>query len=391
MPTNDNLQNIELLNSCPRQGPDPSDFNSRVKLSVGQNWIDFGTDNAFLEKLVELFENSPTHGAIINKKTNYTAGESLVVENEETERQLAKLNSEKGLFRLIKAAARDYHLFGGFCLQVIFYRNRRAIKDILYHDFTQVRRGFSPDTEGLTKEEIREGKRKQGVWITQNWQRKYRYRPQFYELFNQKMLTGEMEIPTEPVFLYFYKDTPGREWYPLPDYHAGISAIFSEIEAQSFIFHQFKNSFNPSGILRLPNRGDASTQQQTKQQLQEDLQGSVNVGRLISVFEDDEVEWIPISDTMRMDGLLEIQDRNQRMIITAHEITSPALVGLPSGPSLGGDGTTIDAAAQEFYNMTILPAQTQIFETIDLLLKHSDIDYQIEIIESYLYIKNKNE
>lgn len=374
---------IELFNLHKRTGLELHDFDSRVQLSPTSDYIEFGGDNLFPEKLVYLYENSPTQSSIINKKTKYAAGKRVVTNDPINRKRVSHVNNGRGLHSLIKNLQKDYQIHNGFCIQVLFYKNLRKIKDIIYQDFTQVRRGFSPETND-------DGTKDQGVWITPSWERRWQYLPKYYDYFREEFLTGELPIPDKPVFLYFYEDQPAREWYPLPKYNSAIQAIFSEIEGQSYIYHQFKNSFNPSGVLKLPTLPSAEGQEKVKRQIRDDMQGTENAGRIFATFgdKDEQIEWIPFSNTVDHSGVLDLQERNQRMIITAHELSSPTLVGLPGGASLGGDGGTIESAAREFYNMQILPDRETVLNEINKLVINMRDPFQYDIEESYLYEQN---
>lgn len=366
-----------------------TDFDGIIKKYPDKPWIYWGLDNLVPEKLVYLYENSPTNKSIIDKKTDYTTGGALL--NTPDELETEDIDYGKGFYNFLYKLTRDYFLYGGFCIQVVFYKHQRRIKKLIYQDFASVRNGFS-----RTKNE--EGLYDQGVWISDDWpgvsgflEQTYRaeHQPEFYRKFNPKMLTGEMEIPDQPVFLYFFENAPAREWYPQPDYNAGLSAIFSEIEAQNYIRNSYENGFNPGGILRLPDQPTPEQKEEILKDAELNMKGTENTSRTFIVWgsPDEVIEYTPFQNTMDHSGVLELQDRNQRYIITAHKLTSPVLVGLPSGPSLGGDGTTIEAAAREFFQQTIRPARTKIFTQIQKLLKGMGIVYEIEVEESYEYIK----
>lgn len=393
MSTENKTFDIKLFNNNYKTNDyEIDDFDSRVKYDKTNGWVKFGDDNLYPQKLVYLYENSPTHSAIIDKKTNYTAAPLIIPDElENVKKQLEKLYDGKGLQALLNRITKDYYMFGAFCLQVIFYRNRKKIKDIIYQDVSAVRRGFD-------KDENEQGLYDQGVYISQNWRKSNseEAKPQFFKLFNYSMLDfdDDTKPPTEPVFLYHYNDNVGREWYPLPAYQSGLMNIFSEIESSKYIYHQFKNSFNPSGMLRLPHIADEQRQRHIKNKIQEEMQGTENSGKILAVFDDGEntVEWIPFSESFNHTGIIELQERNQRMIVTAHHLPSAELVGIPTaGASLGGNSNMLVQSAKEFYTQTIKPQQKMIFDVIDKLLAGMGIDYKVQTNDNYVYLTDNNE
>lgn len=368
------------------------DFNTYNRLQPGRNYVTYGFDNLLPERIIELKEDSPTHAAILNKKAKYTAGSKLNLEkaSEGFKAWQKKINNGKGLYNLLYRLALDLHLFGGFCTQVVPLAFSDKVDNIIYQDFSKVRRGFTKEDNGEVYE--------QQLLISPMWRKEYEFTPKrvdFYHGDKQFPQKGNDngEIENVPAFLYHYVDSPGREWYPLPDWWAGYKNIATEVESNNYVYNQMKNSFNPSGFLNVPEGLTPDEQKKFKKQINEGLKGTDNAGQVITIFTEDgaKVTWTPLKDTLKQDGVLDIQERNQRMILTAHSVSSPLLVGLPSGPTLGSDAGTIKEAAKEFFNQVIQPYQTMLFDGINKLIRDAGFDYEIEVINDYVYLNEDNE
>lgn len=388
-----NKLNIKFYNHCHYKGDAKTtwqDVDSSLRVNHTYNFIEFGDDNLYPQKLLYLYENAPTHAAILKKKTSYLAAPLVNLGNDKLK---YVINNHRGLQDLLTAAAMDYSIHNAFCLQIVFYKGRREIADIIYQDVSEVRRGTRPLKDGTNMQE-------QGVYLSMNW-RYYageaKYNPKFYKLFDWKMLTGEdgVEVPDEPVFLYVYKPSPGRDWYPLASYQAGIKSIITEIEAVNFSQKSYENGFNPSGILQIPSELDQLGQAELERKIEDELTGTDNANRVMVVqgTGEDVVTWTPFNESPDYSGFLDMKKENQDLIVTAHELPSGELIGNSIGTaSLGGDANKLAVAAKEYYNRTIKPQRTFIYDTFDKLInKGMNIDYTIETEENLNYETNTEE
>lgn len=350
----------------------------RTPLDSAGKWINYGSNNLAPQIFIDLYNLSSTHGGIVNRKKDYIAGKDIDYTNNTSEFKLWAefANNGQGLHKLIKQLALDLSLYGGYCIQVIWNMDR-TINDIIYQDFSQVRRGFNKDTE--KKNKTYNNLYDQGYWISANWKDKYKFKPEFFNMFSYKtaiLPTTNQEqienpVPREPVFLYYYRQAPGIQWYPLPDYYSGAKAIQSEIDLLDFIYNNINQSFNPSGILKVPATLTPEDQQLFKERIKSELAGTKNTGKVFVVFADGDkaVEWSPTNNAPSDKGIEPYNDIIVQKIISAHQLPSPTIIGLPGGASLSGDGNTIAIANAEFYNQSILPAREEILYHINKLVK----------------------
>jgi hypothetical protein len=365
-------------------GKQREDINTSNRLLLDGNYVSYGYNNRLPDEILYMVENSPTHGAIIDKKAKYTAGSKILSSDESFLDWATHTNNGKGLHNLLYRCAYDYHLFGGYCVQVVFFKNQRKISDIIYQDFSQVRRGFIKFENGTIFE--------QDLAISMSWDNKYKYTPSRYKYYSDDML--DIESPNEPVFLYFYDDSAGREWYPLPTWWGAWKNILTEIEANHYILNQVLNSFHPCGFLSVPTQMPEEQKKMFSQKVKEEMSGTDNAGKIMVTFNTDSqniIQFTPLTNTFNHSGMLDLLERNQRLILTAHQITSPALVGLPSGATLGGDGNTIEQASQEFYANVIQPAQSSLFVQLNKLIVGAGFDVKLSVENSYIKNIQKNE
>ena len=318
--------------------------------------IPYGNDNMLPQFLIDLYRNSPTNSSIIDRKVDYTCGVEIISSSNFDD---IKFNDGDELYQLFKQITLDYYLYGGFCLQIIWKKFENKIGKIIYQPFQNTRIGYK---DGI-----------KGVYIGDNFSNSnYLLNNssdlQFYNFFNPKI---KME---EPSFFYYKKYSPGMTTYPLPFYHSAIKSISSEVEIINLQFNNIINAFMPSGILKLPNTVKTIDMNDLKRTIKEELSGTENAGKILTVFSDGEnsLEWIPFSngpDDKKLTESLEIIREN---ILIAHKIPSKTLIGLPGGPSLSGDGNTLDISSKEFFNKIIKPAQSDILKELEYIL---DVNY----------------
>lgn len=361
----------------------------QTSLDTSGNWIKYGTDNLLPNKFIELNNLSPTHGGIINRKADYTAGASIDYTNNSPEFKLwAELcNWEDGLHSLVKNCALDLHTYGGYCIQVLWNLDG-TIHNIYYQDFSQIRRGFHKD---INRKKATPNVYDQGIYISADWKNKRQFTPEFYEFF--KVLSPENEVPREPVYLYYYRKAQGYRWYPVPDWYSGLKTIQSEIDLINYVYNNINQSFNPSGILKVPATLTPTDQEAFKNRIKGELSGTDNSGKILTVFADGDkaVEWLPLDNSPDKRPITETNDVVVQKIISAHKLPSPTIIGLPGGASISGDGNTIAIATKEFYNQTILPARQEILNNINKLIKLAGFNETITIKENIPYLDGQTD
>ena len=62
---------------------------------TNQNLVYFGVDNLYPFELIDLYNDSSTHNAIINGKVGYTIGNGLFSDDLETKKWLASANIDE--------------------------------------------------------------------------------------------------------------------------------------------------------------------------------------------------------------------------------------------------------------------------------------------------------
>lgn len=365
-----NLHNINETLTYPTGNVDLN------RLSGNRKWVMYGDNNLLPQNFIDMFNTSPMHGSIVQKKAEYTAGKGASCTNPNAQRFSEDLDNGAGLHQLIQKIALDYYIHGGFSIQVLWNDILGKPADLVYQDWSTIRVGFSQDKN-------EDGEYEQGVWISADWSYSpsgfgTKFRPCYYPYFRPN------EVESVPTFYLHKRYTPGYSWYPLPDWFAAVESIQTEVNLINFKKYTISNAFSPSGTLVIPGSMSAEETNQFKQMLETEYKGMKNAGKTLVLFSDggingdQKTDYIPFSANSPVKDVTDYLDQARQDIMIAHRLPSPTLIGLPGGASLGGDGGTIQSASKEFFDKVISVPQSVIKRELEKLFKYCG--YETEIV-----------
>ena len=335
------------------------------KESIAKDLVRFGDYNDFPDYLVNLYNNSSTHETCVNAIVEAVKGDGLTAEPSfvlDTANRMGE--SWNDVFGKV---AKDYYLFGGFALEVIYNKARTKISEIYHVPFASVR----------SKEANHRGQC-EAYYIARDWDTRGKY---------EVDLTKALEIPAynpykkdeQPSQLYYYKPYhPLQHYYPLPKYVGALKVIELDTEVDNFHVNNIKNGLAPSLSITTYTNASDDDRRAIENQLRLQYQGSSQAGQLLYMDVPDremkpDIEPIPQNGA---DGYYTtINDMVVQKILTAHRITSPLLVGISQPGSLGNRNEMLDAYTL-FLNMVIKPLQQDILAVFEemLELKYPEID-----------------
>lgn len=328
-----------------------------VKSSATDDIKKWGCDNRLPEDILYLYHNSPTNSGIINRKAKLMAGNEYKFSNPDADFFAIDINFSELFYKVCL----DYSLYHTFCLEAISKTYVNKIADIKYQDASLVR--LTDNTEKLA--------------ISTDWsdgQCKIEYVNAF-DINNSNIQEG---------FLFYTTDGPGVANYAYPTYWAGMKSIEAEIELINYQLALIKNSFMPSGILKLPSTLSDEEFDLTQKTIKKELTGASKAGKILTITSDGDksIEWIPLSQTKDVSGLREDLAEARQSIIIAHNLPSPVIIGLPGGASLSGDANTINSAYLQYFNNEVLPDQHKIKKVFERLFAAAGYPTEINIVNS---------
>jgi hypothetical protein len=316
-------------------------------------FITFGVDNQYPVLLLELYNNygSPLNKAIINKKVKMSAGFGYKDILDPKLKEWARRNNLERMFLYI---SKDFHIYNGFCLEVIWTRDGSSF-DINYIPIHTVRIGLKDDEE---EEDY--------FWYSKDWAnvKKDENKPEYIKKFNPNDRTGRQLI-------YYIEPNPAMtHLYPIPDYSTAINYIDLDYQIGKFHINQVRQGFAPSFILNfgtgIPTQDE---QNMFYREFQRNYKGADGAGKIILTYSDgsdQKPELIPIQLNQSDERFIMLQDMVEKNITQAHEMPVQ-LVSFQPG-KLGSSDERKELMA-EFQTYYVAIRQNQMEEAINGLLE----------------------
>jgi len=318
------------------------------KENKAKGYVTFGADNLYPDFLIELFNKSPKHNAIVSSKASYVAGVGTKVIGQNTvdiakaEAKIQSINAYETLNQVKNKIAYDLELFNGYCLEIIWNKAKTAIAEIYHIPFKNIRKGL--EGEYVYCEDWTDRKAEQV----------------HYQPFNATTRESKSLY-----YCQFYR--PGQGEYPLPDYVGALKYIEVDTEISNYYLNSIKNGFTAQTHIQLfkgiPTPEEARA---TARRFKENYQGTDNAGGLIIQYNDPQEKESIISNLQPSDFDKQFDLLNktvQQEIFVAHKVNSPMLFGVRVEGQLGGRSEMIEAY-EMFQQSYIEPRQQKIDDTL---------------------------
>jgi len=345
---------------------EPIEFEDR------KGWVGYGEGNSFPQYLIELYNTSPVHGALVNSISFMIAGKEFTAASQMTLREIQRLKLDK----VLHSTALDLKLQGGFYWEVIWSMDRSTIAQINHLPYENCRLACSDENDDLT-----------GIWYSRDWSdtRKKKNNPHYIPFFD---INTKEENPKQVMFQHSMM--VGSEYYPKPDYIGSINWIELTRQIGEYHVNNILNGFFPSLIASF-NNGIPTLEEQRmiKQQLQLSIQGAENAGKVLTFFNEErdrgvEFTAFPISDSDKQYEFLSTESTNQ--ILIAHRVTSPLLFGIRDGGGLGSNTDELKTSMYLFTKQVIEPFQRIICDGVDEILRAISVPQGVKIAPNDLFV-----
>jgi hypothetical protein len=334
--------------------------------NVSKGWVNFGESNMYPQYLIELYNESPVHGSIVNSISQMIAGQGVVGGNSIANQYLQSIKFDS----IIPNIARDLKLFGGYFLEIIWSMDRTTIAQVNHLPYENCRLGCSDEQDDVT-----------GVWYSRDWSdmKKKKNVPHYIPMFN---IEYKEELPKQVMFVHTLK--LGSEYYPKPDYVGSVNYIELTRQIGEYHVNNILNGFFPSLIASF-NNGIPSLEEQhmIKNQLTASIQGADNAGKVLTFFNEERDRGVdftafPLTDADKQYQFLSEECTKQIMI--AHRVTSPLLFGVRDGGGLGSNTDELKTALFIFQKQVIEPYQRLIADSVMEICKASNIISSPQVI-----------
>lgn len=338
-------------------GHDIDKYKTPEFVQIGnKKWVNYGSDNLYPYYLVDLFNRSAKHNAILTGKQTYVYGAGLEMQGDWN--LFANPNRFESLTEIYNKLILDKLLYGGYALQVIWDRLGEGIAEIYHMDFSKIRSNVD-NTE---------------FYYSNNWG-EGNPRVKAYKVFNPEKKQGTQ--------IYYYRDyRPAITTYPLPEYIGAIPYIECDVEIANYHRSNLHNEFFFGGILSF-NNGEPTQEEKDDlvRRLNRRHQGTDNAGRWIINFSDrvdNAPTVIPIQPNELDKQFDLLNNQVQEEIFVAHKITSPMFFGIRVEGQLGGRSEMIDSF-KLFEQNYVKPIQQHFEQLFNYLAQKSGSSAKIEV------------
>jgi DNA-binding Lrp family transcriptional regulator len=322
-----------------------------------KKWVNYGSDNMYPYYLVDLFNRSAKHNAILTGKNTYIYGQGLKLEGEPSQ-LFNKPNRFESLSEIYNKLILDKLLYGGYALQIIWDMAGQGIAEIYHMDFSKLRSNIDNTS----------------FFYSANWGDN-KHKPKEYKAYNPEKREGTQ--------IYYYRDyRPAIKTYPLPEYIGAIPYVECDIQIANYHRSNLHNNFFFGGILSFNNGEPTQEEKDTLvRMINRRHQDTDNAGRWIINFSDgaDKAPTVNTLEPSALDKQFEILNAQvQQEIFVAHKITSPMFFGIKTEGQLGGRSEMIDSF-KLFEQNYITPIQQHFEELFNYLFGISGIQSIITI------------
>ena len=326
------------------------------KEKKGEGYMQYGQNNDYPQYLLDLFNKSAKHNAIIRGKVNYIVGNGWAGD----EAIVKKVNREESLIDLTKKVALDLELFGGAYIQVIWSVMGEQVAELWHCDYTK----------------IRTNKDNTQFWYKEDWKAtRNQEKAEIYNAFNPANPYGVQ-------ILYVKEYRPGMNVYSLPGYFGALNYIESDVEVSKHVLGNAQTGFSASKLITLPNGEPSPDEKRAVSRQFDNMYTGADGKKYLLAFVNDATRK-PIVDDLGASDLTKedfgrVDELIQTNIFSGHQITSPDLFGIAVPGQLGNRQQMRDSY-EIFNNTYIRYKQMQIEGVFNMLAKYAGVTVELKL------------
>ena len=337
-----------------------------IKEITNKEWVFFGEDNLYPERLIKLYDSSAMHHTACQAIKDGIFGEGIALIGSEY------INTKgETIDDIFEKIVLDYTLFQGYAINVIWNREGTAISEIYHLPFNNVRSGKMNEDDEVEQ-----------YFFSSHWDNLRKHPAASYRAFD---VTDNRGDNASQIF-YYYNYTPGNDFYPLPAYVAGINDIELDSKVSRFHVNNISNGLAPSLFVSFRN-GIPTPEQRREvyESINESFSGEENAGRFFLSFSDADTapEVTPIA-AANDSYYLTLEERISSRILTSHRITSPALLGIKDSSGFSSVADEIIVSYSHFEGTVIEPKRKKITTSFGYCLKLAGYNVKIEVVPNKL-------
>lgn len=327
-------------------------------MKTNEPYVRYGETNNLYSTFQNYYQNVPIHRACLNSKIYGIQGKGIVTEDPSHAELIAFANPTEDIYQLYKKLVKDYVVLGSFALQII--RSNDGGIAHFYHTPVDKWRSGKAGEDDVVRD----------YWFSENWERVRdpKYKPTPLPYFSIK----DTENPRQ---LYYYKDYEpnGQFYYSYPQYISCVPSLQLAIEVINHHLTSIQGAMTPSMALTLVGEiPPAETRQEIMDKLKLLYQGTNGQKTFLNFVESSEQKpQVDILNPITTDNMYNnITAQVVQNVITAHQITSPLLLGIRELGSngLGNNKDEILISYNHFINTSCKPVQRIILGELERLI-----------------------
>ncbi len=350
----------------------------QTKSEQQTKWYPFfkDSDNCYINDLALRAKRSPTHGAILQSKAVYTAGEDFLYFkdgeaesfddlDERTRKYLKEVNAERdSLHWVFYKAAYDYITTGNAYIEV----NRGK-------EFTTL---FNQDS---TKVRVSET----DAYITAYWREiknNAHYSTKDYPTEILPLWDNKLETTQKKFIIHLKNDTPEYDYYGLPENVQVLKWADIEYKIVQFNLDKFKNGFFPSVAMSVFGKApEGMTDQKYVETIRDKFTDEGNNHKIFVELLDspDMAAKITEFTSTKQGDFEELQRLATQNIITGHRWFA-SLSGVQTGGQLGSNQQIRNEYNIALKSLIIPQFQKPLLKMFNEILKIAKIDVELGIM-----------
>lgn len=334
-------------------------------------WIEFGDDNLLPNYYLSLMARSSIHNAILKGKAQMVGGNGFNKDNLSIEALnfLKNPYNEYDMEEILARVAYDLEVYGGFCLNVVWSKDRTKIAEIAYISPQKVRVA-NPDPKYPNVE---------SYYLCDDWENWRKGDLVKYPGFSVIDRSEASQI------LYVKEYRPGRYFYPEPEYMSAVRWIELQYEISFFHLANIRNGFSPSLLINFAN--DVPSDEEMDMLIRrtnQEYKGAGSAGKVIYTFSKDKDSApviTPIEPNNTDSRFLQLSDEMTQGIFTGHRVTNPSIFGVRDKNGFVTGKSDLLDSLEMFQSMYVTPKQNFLEKTFQRLMNINGINDIIAISE----------
>ena len=329
----------------------------KEKKGIDGGYIKYGENNDYPEYIVDLYNKSSKHSAIIKSKVHYITGNGWSGQPD-AQAFIDNANRVESLDDLTRKVSLDIEIFGGSYMEVIWDLSGN-LAEIWHCDYTK----------------MRTNKDNTQYWYKEDW-KDNKVKPEVIAAFNPKNPTGKQ-------ILYIKEYRPNIGIYGLPSYFAALNYIESDIEVSKHILGNAQTGFSASKLITLPN-GEPNDEEKRNvdNRIRKTYSGADGKKYMIAFVND--ISRKPVIDDLGTSDLTKedfgkIDELIQTNIFSGHQVTTPSIMGIAEAGKLG-TRTEMRDGYEIFKNTYVNAKQMHLESVFNMLAKLKGVQSEIKII-----------